>query len=708
VTRPARRAGGRVRPTTYSSPVRARLRTDGIALVPGLLGLAILVYWAAVGGGYEVLAGTYPSYDPNPWYLGALASVGLLAAALLALGRRIHLSRAGAGALAALGLYVAFSYASILWAEYPGAAWDGANRTLVYFALLALFAILPWTPRGARLALILLVAAMGTIAVVQAVRIGTAAHPLGLYNDARLATPLAYQNANAALFNMTALLALALGARREVPWPLRGGALAVGALALQLTVLSQSRGWLFTLPLVVLAVLLAVPDRLRLALFAAGPVLATVVVLHPLLDVFRTAGYHGTPLASALVDRTLADKGPTAAHAMLVADSVLLVLALLAAWADSRVKVPPRAGRWATRGAAGVLVLAVLVGAGAGVAAVHGHVGQRIDRAWREFQNTGREGSTATRFTQLGSARYDLWKVGLEIFARHPLGGIGQDNYQEAYVARRRTAEEPRWPHSLAVRLLTHTGVIGAALFLAFLAFVVAAATRTRARRGPQGRAAAGIALIPLAVWVLHGSVDWLWEYPVLSGMALALAGIGVALARPAGPVPPAPRPRPRRALQRVLAPAAAVLATLAGLAVLGLPYVGQRDVARALTVWQDDPRAAFAALRRAAHLEPLNAQPATVAGAIALGLGRRELAREQFAQVAERNPRSWLAALYLGLLGARHDRRAAAEQFRRAHALNPREPLAVEALAALRRGRPLTLAQVAAEFDRRAKRFGP
>ncbi len=685
----------------------ARLRTEGIALVPGVLGLAVLVCWAAAGGGYEVLAGTYPTYDPNPWYLGALACVGLLGASLLGLARRIRLSRVGAGALAALALYTAFSYASILWAQSPGAAWDGANRTLVYLALFALFAILPWTARGARVALILLVAGLGAIAVVQAVRIGTAAHPLGLYNDARLATPLAYQNANAALFNLTALLAIALGGRREVPWPVRGGALAVGALALQLAVLSQSRGWLFTLPLVLLAVVLAVPDRLRLALFALGPALATAVVLHPLLDVYGTAGYHGTVLASATVDRTLAQKGASAAHAVLVADGALLALGLLAAWADSRIDVPARAGRWATRGAAVVLVLALLGGAGAGVAAVHGHVGQRIDRAWREFQSTNDEHS-ATRFTQLGSPRYDLWRVGLAIFTSHPVGGIGQDNYQEAYVVQRRTYDEPRWPHSLVVRLLTHTGLIGTALFLAFLGFAVAAVTRVRARRGPHGRAAAGIALVPLAVWIVHGSVDWLWEYPVLSGTALALTGIAVALGRPSGPVPPPLRPRPERAYLRVLAPVAGTLAIVGGLAVLAVPYLGQRDVARALADYPADPGGAFAALHRAADLEPLSAQPATLGGAMALALDRPYLARRQFSQVAERNPRSWLAAFYLGLFAAPGDRRGASDHLRRAHSLNPRESLAVEALAALRRGRPLTLGRAAAEFERRDRSFGP
>ncbi len=676
--------------------------------MPGVLGLGIIVYWAATGGGYESLPGSDTSFDPNPWYLGALGALALVAVTAAGLAGRIRLGRAGLAALATLGLYVLFSYASTTWAQSPGDAFAGANRTLVYFAFFALFAILPWTPRGARTALGILVAGVGIVVVVQAVRIGTVAHPFGLYNDGRLATPLDYQNANAAFFNLTALLGITLGSRREVPWPLRAGALTLGGLCLQLAVLCESRGWLFTLPVVLLAAIIAVPNRVRLGLFALAPVVATLTILDPLLAVFREGGYHGAVRPEATIDAILAARGAAAGHAMLVADIALLVVGLLAAWADSRVKVSPRASRISTRAAAIVAVLALLGGTGVAVAAVDGHVGRRIDRAWQEFKDPNLVGTSATHFTQIGSGRYDFWRVGLGAFARHPVGGIGQDNFAEAYVARRRTDEEPRWTHSLEVRLLTHTGVIGAALFLAFLMSAVAAASRARGRRGTQGRAAAGIALLPLAVWLAHGSVDWLWEYPVLSATALALLGMAAALGRPAAPVPPPLRTRSGHRAPRIVLSGAGAIAAVAALAALFLPYLAERDIANALASWPTDPRGAFAALDRAADLEPLSSQPGVVGGAIALQLRRPELARKEFAQVGARNPGTWVAPFFVGLLTARRDPAGAAYELRRAQARNPHETLSAAALSALQRGRPLTLAQVTAELDRRRiSRFG-
>ena len=43
-------------------------------------------------------------------------------------------------ALACLAAYTVLSFLSILWARVPADAWEGANRTLLYLAVFALFA----------------------------------------------------------------------------------------------------------------------------------------------------------------------------------------------------------------------------------------------------------------------------------------------------------------------------------------------------------------------------------------------------------------------------------------------------------------------------------------------------------------------------------------------------------------------------------------
>jgi hypothetical protein len=715
--------------------VRARLERDAAALVPGLAAVTLILVWAGYAGGYPDRAGAEARFEPDPWYLGALALLGLLAAVLIGLGPRLpRLGRATYVALASLGAYVAFSYLSILWAEVPGDAFDGANRALVYLAVFALFVVLPWRAESARLAFAVFAIGGGVVALVTALRLGTAPHPShGFYIDGRLASPLSYQNANAAFFTMVALVGIGVGSRREAPFWMRGPALAAGGIGLQLAILAQSRGWLFTLPVLVVAVLTIVPARLRLLLFAALPVVATLVILGPLLDVFRAAGYHGVVRPDAVLDRLLADKGDAATGAILAADAVLLVVATLAALLDRRVRLTERLTAVASRIAAVAAVLVVIGGAVGGLVAVHGHVGQRIDRAWKDFKNFEPADEGANRFAQLGSSRYDFWRVSLDVVADYPLGGIGQDNFAEAYLQRRRSAEDTRWTHSLELRLLVHTGIVGLGLFAAFIAASLTAALRGRRPLGRLGRrppahpagairrSAAAVALLPLAVWLVHGSVDWLWEFPTLSGSALAFLGIAVALDRqdrrpPPEPIEPAAgRPAGSRSRTPVrtsgrIAWLAGLLATLIGVVLITVPYVGERSVASGLAARDGDPAKALSEIDRAADLEPLSAQPSLVGGVLALGLGRADLAERRLVEARHRNGRSLLATYLLGLLASsRGDVRAANRLMAAARALSPRDPAVALASARLRAGRPLSLgAGLRAITQRYRKRFGP
>ncbi len=122
----------------------------------------------------------------------------------------------------------------------------------------------------------------------------------------------------------------------------------------------------------------------------------------------------------------------------------------------------------------------------------------------------------------MGTVRYDFWRVALDAFAAHPITGLGQDNFLDYYIPRRRSDQEPSYVHSLELRLLTHTGVVGFVLFAVFLVAALAAALPGRRRAGLEA-AVAGAALLPLVVWVVHGSLDWFWELPALSGTGARL-----------------------------------------------------------------------------------------------------------------------------------------------------------------------------------------
>src|SRR5204862_387689 len=84
---------------------------------------------------------------------------------------------------------------------------------------------------------------------------------------------------------------------------------------------------------------------------------------------------------------------------------------------------------------------------------------------------------------------------------------------------------EPKYPHSTELRPLSETGVVGGLLFFGALAAALVAAFPVLRRPGLAG-AAGGSALLLFAYFMIHGSIDWLWEFAGLGGPAFAMLGI--------------------------------------------------------------------------------------------------------------------------------------------------------------------------------------
>jgi hypothetical protein len=611
------------------------LKPPPLQVVLGLPAVGLMILWASHDGGY----------DADTWYWGALATLGLVAGALLTLGpRRRPLSRASALAIGLFGLYVAWSYLSITWAQYPGAALEGSNRALLYLLVFALMTLLPWTPRTAELALVAFALGIGAIAVVVMVRLASADHIASLIQGGRLVTPTGYFNATAALFMIDALVSIGLAARRSLPGPLRGLLMALAACSLQLAVVVQSRGWLFTLPIVALVTVLVARERLRLVLAALVPFGAALIPVRPLLRIYNSSGPQVQHAATH------------AGRIALVVCAGAFVIGTLLAWGDQLARIPAL-----TRGrrlAAGTVVAVLaLAGAGAGSLAVsHGHPFAFISRQWRGFSHPLTSSSSGSHFNDVGSGRYDFWRVSLDAFIAHPVGGLGQDNFADYYVQRRHTGEEPQWNHSLEMRLLSMTGFVGLGLFAAFVIAAVAAALGARRRSSGTAGQLAGVAMFPLIVWLVHGSVDWFWEMPALS------------------------------------APAAGAVALLACVVALGLPYLSVREVSVGNDVGTQNPAAAFKDLKLASRLNPLNAEPARFAGAIALQAGDFGTARERFRQAISREPGGWFSWLGAGLAAsALGDRAGASQDFKRARSINSRQPAIQAAVSRVRTRHPLT-----------------
>ena len=399
--------------------LRARAGAHAPAVAVGGIAVALMVTWAAKNGGY----------DNTTWYWGALVLLGVLGCVTILRFRR-PLARPTLVALGALAAYVAWSYLSIAWAQSPGQALEGSNRALMYLLLFGLLTTIPWTDRAMAIVLVTFAGGTGVIALVLLLRLGSANGLSHLLLQGRLLAPTGYVNSNAALFTLTALMGIALGARGELPGLARGFLLAIACASLQLAVMAQSRGWLFTLPLILLVTICVVRDRVRFVAFAVLPVAGTLIVVHRLTVVFDA------PPGSALTHAAR-----IAGQRSLVLCTVVFVLATLIAWTE---KLLPR--RELTPGGRRilgvVLTIVTLAAGGAGIAAAtHGHPVSFVKRQWQGFSHPPKANAQGSYFNTVGSNRYDFWRVALDATRAHPVGGLGQDNYGEYYVKRRRSVE---------------------------------------------------------------------------------------------------------------------------------------------------------------------------------------------------------------------------------------------------------------------------
>jgi hypothetical protein len=650
---------------------------DGLAVAPVGVVLLLLILWAAHDGGY----------DEDTWYWGALILLALVAMVVGGLfGPLRRLGTATKVALGAFTLYVAWSYASIAWAAYRGDALSGSNKALLYLLIFTLCALSRWTPRRALWMTTAYTVAVGAVGVLILLKMALGQHSASLFTEGRLISPTGYLNANAALFMGTALLAVALGVRRELPLVLRGLLLAIACEGVQLALLAESRGWLFTLPLVLLVALVVVRDRLRIAVAAIIPVLGALVPLHWLLHVYEvTAGAH--PAAGSFDHAA-----KMAGRIGLVCCLVVLIAGTLVLVAEDRFK--PREVRRSVVRATGLVaaVLALAVAAAGAVAATHGHPVRFFNDQWHGFTHpSATNAAAASHFASTGSQREDAWRVALHAFAAHPIGGLSQDNFSDYYTVHGHTGIELAWVHSWELRLLAHTGIVGFLALIAFLVAAVIAALRRRAPKGSLRGAMAGIALLPLIVWLIHGSVDWFWEMPALSAPALVFLAMAGALTEEGNAVASTAPARQGRARTAVVA-ACGIAAFLAAVVVLSFSYLSVREVSIGSDLRGSNPTQALAHLQTAADLNPYNSEPGRLAGTIALQSGSYEEALARFGQATARQPGGWFSWFGAGLAASELGEPAVARHnFEVAKSLNSSQPVIKDALSRVDSPTPMT-----------------
>jgi hypothetical protein len=645
------------------------------ASAPALLALVLFVVWAGSQAGYPV----------THWAPGGLIVLALLLITLWSVPLRLpEIPVSVRVALASLGLYTLLSFLSILWAGVASDAWEGANRTLLYLLVFALFAL--WPQRGTSAVLLVgaWTVAMIALAAFVILHIDAASNLAGLFAEGRLGYPAGYENASAATWAMPMWPALLLATSRRLPWGIRGllagGTVLLGDLAL----LSQSRGSLYATVIMLVLVFALLPGRLRTFVLLV-PVVIGIALTTPVVLRVGDRLLHGGDAKAALHSAT----GATFAAAVLVGLVVSLGAAL-----ETRRSLSP-ASRERLRRGVGVAALATLAALLAGGWVAAGDPVARARHGWQTFKGGyGANSRTGSRLISgLGSGRYDFYRVALDEFAGHPALGIGVDNFQQQYLKHGRSDETPRYPHSVELRTLAETGLAGLLLGLVGLGGALVAGGRALRRSDPLGRTAAAAALAGFGYWMVHGSFDWFWEFAGLGAPAFALLGLACALSprRPADSSPAASEGR--HSARRWPAIAAGALVGLAIAASLLAPWLSQLQIQSAARIWTRAPRRAYARLDEAARLNPLSDEANLVAGSIALRFGDLARADHEFSLALRRTPADAYATLERGAIAsARGDRARALTLLQRAARLSPRDGPTARALLEVREGRRVSI----------------
>jgi hypothetical protein len=592
----------------------------------------------AVAALVVVLARGSGGYFPSDWGLA------LLACALLAAGAVLVRDRLDAGLLDAafaggLLAFVGWTALSALWADSAGPPVEDAERALVYAAAAAALALA--VPRDAvdAVALGVFAAAVaiclyGLVAHLFPGELGRAYDPAA---DYQVDQPIGYANAMGIVAVVGLLLALGLA--------LHGGAVVrvvAGAATVPLAatlVLTFSRGSLVALALAlpVLVLLEAEPrEPVRRAALLLVPAAAGVVVALRTPDVFEP----GRDLATA------SDGGRRLA----------VVLAALTVVAGALAVPRPRLRRRAVVGAAALAaalaVATVLVGGPVDV------VSRAADAFAAETPSVTRDQLGRQLLTASGN-RPEYWRVALDVARAHPLAGSGGGTYERAWLRERPIDESVRNAHSLYLETLAELGAVGLVLLLAALAVPVAAV----ARAGAAGRRPVVPSLAAAyAASLVHAGVDWDWEVPAVTILAVACGGALVVAARTGPPVGLAARRR--AAALAVLAPVVAVALVV---------HVGNRAVAAGeAALLRDDPAAAASSARRAIDWLPWSAEGRLLLGEAELAAGDTAAARVSIGRALERDAGDWSAWYLLAAASRGVEARAA---LARAAELNPRSP---------------------------------
>ncbi len=471
--------------------------------------------------GVVLLAGpTVLAFFAGGYFDEPRAVAGLIAWILVALGVAVcppaaSLLPRGLGArlaIAGLGLLAAWTLLSTVWAPIAGDAYHAGQIAFLYLGALLASLLLLRERSLQRLAEPLLAA--GTVIVIGYGLSGRLFPGLlhfarSVSAQGRLEQPLTYWNAMGEL----AALGLVLGARiagdATRPRAIRMAAAAACAPLGMGLYITFSRGALFAAAagLVTLVVVAHTREQITALALCLGAGALAALAAAPLRGVTSLAG-------------GLSTRESQGALALVLLLAIATTTALVRGRMIGRerlgdLRLPRHAGWIAAAAVCGGLAVAIAVGA-------------------KETSAAPLSGG-ATRLVTLQSNRYAYWDVALRAFIAEPVHGVGAGGWSVWWLRYRTVNEYAQDAHSLPLQTLAELGLIGAALLLVFLGGVALAARHALdvAPAAAAGPTAAAV------VYLAHAPLDWDWEMPAVTLVAVVLAGLLLAVSeqsrRPGG-----------------------------------------------------------------------------------------------------------------------------------------------------------------------------
>jgi hypothetical protein len=457
------------------------------------------------GAGALLLAGpTVLAFFSGGYFDTPRNIAGVLAWLLVALGAATGARIRGGGlgarlAIGGLAGLAAWTLLSMLWAPVQGSAYHAGQIVVLYLGALLAAALLI-SGSGIRRALEPGLAA-GTLVVIG---YGLSARFLpgllhfsrSLSAQGRLEQPLTYWNAMGELAALGFVLCARLAGDAARSRGLRMAAIAATAPLGMGLYISFSRGALFACIAGLLALLALAPRTEQLR--AVGLSLATGALAALAADPFRGV----TGLAGSASTRQTQGAIALVLLAVIMLAGAAAQRALISRGRAWTLRLPARTPLIATAVILAGLALAIVVGA-------------------KESSLTAKPLSGgSTRLVTLQSNRYAYWSVALRAFSAEPLRGVGAGGWSVWWLRWRPFGEFASDAHSLPLQTLAELGVIGVLLLAAFLGGVALRALQA-VRESPF---AAG-PTAGLVVYLAHAPLDWDWQMPAVTLVAMILAG---------------------------------------------------------------------------------------------------------------------------------------------------------------------------------------